>query len=98
MKKLRFAVLGAGAGGQQQAAPSTRRDAAEKRRLSAPWKERMAQERVMQPRAAQSIRLTFSRKRRRAKRAVATISKFPRSDALAASPPRSPHSASLMSI
>ena len=44
----------------------------------------------MQPRAAQSVRLTLSRKRSRAKSAVATISKFPKRDALAASPPRSP--------
>ena len=44
----------------------------------------------MQPSAAQSVRLTLSRKRSRAKSAVATISKFPKRDALAASPPRSP--------
>ena len=67
---------------QQTAASSTNSDPREKRKLSAPSKERRTLEIVIKPIAPQSRFVTVSLKMKRAINVVATISKLPRREAL----------------
>ena len=71
---------------QQHVASKTRSEPDENLKLSVPSKERMMLESVMSPIASQRRVLMLSLKRKRAISEVATISKFPNREALAAEP------------